>query len=484
MRSVVRRGVVGSTVDVVTMLAQTRLLGGMPSLARAIRTDGATVSAAVAASASRFGSGLALTDAQGSLSYQQLDAEVSRVASTLRAGNTIGLACGDTRAFVIGLAAASRAGADVVLLGPRLGAIDRAALIERHGIDVLVTDHTRLAHFRPVSGRNRGVSGQVGDGKHRRGRIIVLSSGTTGTPEPTERAPLRLSQAMTAASLIASSGLRPRHPVLLLAPLHHGHGLSLAVASLAIGAPLVLPGGLRMEATLELAASAQARVVSGVPAQLLRMMESLDEHPRQLRFASIVSGSARLPEALVARLSERFGPIVVDFFGSTETGTVTVARGNYLGTAGRPIAGATIRIVDASSDIVPRGTEGIVLAASPLSVSRAPSPTGDRGFLDAAGRLHLTGRANSVVVSGGENISAARVEDYLLAQPEIEDAHVFVVPDARLDSSLAARIVLRSPITAEQVLERMTHDLGKPRCPRALEIVDTIPRTATGKARV
>ena len=163
---------------------------------------------------------------------------------------------------------------------------------------------------------------------------------------------------------------------------------------------------------------------------------------------------------------------------------MTVAKARDLGTAGRPVAGVSIRIVDAAGAIVPRGVEGLVLASSPLSASRASSRTGDRGFLDASGRLHLTGRADSIVVSGGENISASEAEDYLLAQPEITDAHVFAVPDERLDAVLAARVVLSSPLPTEQLLARITRDLGPAKTPRMLDVVDSIPRTATGKARL
>ena len=482
MKSLVRRGIAGSVFDVASMLAATRLLSGVPAMARAIRAEGATVSAAVAASAARFGTATALVDAAGTLTYRELDTAVTRLASSLRNTARVGISCDNTRTFVVALAAASRAGADAVFLGPRMGDLDRTAVAQRHGITHLLDDTERVAHFRPVSGEEEGRSGQVA--KTRGARIIILSSGTTGAPKPTERAPLRLGQAMTAASLIAASGLRPRHPVLLLAPLNHGHGLSIAIASLTIGAPLVLPGGLGMDAALDLAERTGVRMISGVPAQLLRVAESFDVQPRDLRLTHVVSGSARLPAALTERLTHHFGPVVVDFFGSTATGTVTVAKARDLGTAGRPVAGVSIRIVDAAGAIVPRGVEGLVLASSPLSTSRASSRTGDRGFLDASGRLHLTGRADSIIVSGGENISASEAEDYLLAQPEITDAHVFAVPDERLDAVLAARVVLSSPLPTEQLLARITRDLGPAKTPRMLDVVDSIPRTATGKAQL
>lgn len=472
MKSFVRRGIAGSAVDAASMLARTRLLAGIPSIVRAIRAEGATVSAAATASARRWGSAVALYDAEGRLSYRELDEEVERVASTLPTGARVAIACADTRHFVIGLAAASRAGVDAVLLGPRIGERDRAAVLERYAVTHVLDEIP--GHFVQVSS---------GDHRGGRGRIIVLSSGTTGAPEPTERPALRLGQAVTAASLISAAGLRPAHPVLLLAPLHHGHGLSLAIASLSVGAPLVLAGGLRMDAALDLAELAGSRVVSGVPAQLLRLADCLDERPRTLALTHIVSGSARLPDALAARLTERFGPVVINFFGSTETGTVTVARARDRGTLGRPVAGASIRIVDATGATVPRGTVGRVVAHSPLSTSRTPRATGDLGLLDASGRLHVAGRADSLVVSGGENVSPAELEDYLLAQPEIEDADVLVIPDERLDAVLTARVVLRVPLSSDTLLDRITRDLGRGKAPRAVNVVDTIPRTATGKAR-
>lgn len=477
MSSASRRGAARSIADLATMLAQTRLLAGLFPIARAVRGEGATVSAAVSAGAARFGSAVALTDAAGSLTYRELDAEASRVASSLRVGDRIGIMCGNSRSFVVALAAVSRAGADAVLLGPGLGALDQATVVERQAIAVVLGEDLRVAPEHPEHPEQ--------DRARRRGRIILLSSGTTGTPEPSERESLALDQVLTAASLIAATGIKPRHPVLLLAPLHHGHGLSLAIACLAIGAPLVLAGGMRMGATLDLAQSAGARVVSGVPAQLLRVAEVQEQHPRELAISRIVSGSARLPSSLVARLVAHFGPVVVDFYGSTQTGTVTISRGADLasGSVGRPAAGVTVRVVDATGQPVPRGSEGFVVAASPLAASRGTQRTGDRGYLDEAGRLFLTARADSLTVTGGENVSVHQVEDYLLAQPEIVDAHVFTVHDERLDAVLAARVVLRSPLTVDALVARVTRDLGRPKTPRILHIVDVIDRTPTGKAR-
>ena len=260
----------------------------------------------------------------------------------------------------------------------------------------------------------------------------------------------------------------------MLPPLHHGHGFSLAAACLMIGAPLLIGAGLPLDEAIAL--GDDAAVISGVPTQLSRLVAHPGAgvlHPRR-----IVSGSGRLAPGLAARLQEMYGPVLIDFYGSTATGTVCIAIPDDLatapGTVGRPAAGVRIRVLGDDGRPHPRGTVGVVHAGR-----RA---TGDLGWMDDAGRLFLAGRADGLVVSGGENISATEVEDYLADQPEVEDVHVRAVSDAEFGTVLVARVVLRSGAAAE-LRERVKRDLGRHKAPR-IQVVPSIERTATGKVRL
>ena len=402
-----------------------------PHLVAAFARHGATVSAVIAASARRFGDDVAVVDAQGELSYWRLDGLVSAVASGFQQRERIGIVCASTRWLLVAIAAASRAGADAVLINPKTGATELDGIVARERL-------TRLLRDDDVAARADAPAARPARG----GRIVLLSSGTTGVPVSTSRAPLRLSQLPTALSLIAAAGFRRGESVLVIAPLHHGHGISVAIACLAVGAPVLLGRQLLPRAT----------VVSGVPAQLGWLADELDAGSRVRR---VISGSARMPIALARRLAARTE--LVNFFGTTQTGTLTVSRTSE--TVGRPVAGVTIEIID-----------GVVFATSPLG----SGPTGDRGHLDHAGQLVLTGRTDALIDSGGENISPSEVEHLLLAQPEVSDAQVRTVADDRLGHVLAALVV--TTLSADAVRQLVARELSPGKVPRAVEIVERIAR--------
>lgn len=494
LRAAPGRGV----ADLVRVLTGTRLLGGAGAIARAVRDEGATLSAVVRAGARRFGERAALHDASGSLSYTELDRLVDAAAVGLAPGQRVAVLCGDPRWLLVATAAIVRAGADAVLLGPGTGRLERAGILTREGITLTLNDGdgdpgvphrappfaTPFATPREVSqstpsaasrGADRLTPRTSGPATHR-GRIVLLSSGTTGMPTPTVRTAAHAGQALTLASLLAAVDVRPGDPVLILPPLHHGHGLSLAIACLLVGAPIVARG----PEVIDLLARYNVAVLTAVPLQLRRLAEALDADPRALpALRRIVSGSARLPETVSARLTERLGPVLVDLFGSTETGTLTRADPADRGTVGRPVAGVRLRVVDAEGHTVDRDVVGRVIARSPFA--RGERPTGDLGLVTSAGRLALAGRDDGITVSGGENISALEVEDYLARQPEVVDVHVRVVDDLEFDRALVARVVLRAPVTADDLRARVAHDLARHKAPRRVEIVDEIPRTETGK---
>ena len=473
-------------VDLARVLAASRLLGGSRALASAIRRDGATLSAVVRASARRFGDRAALIDADGRVSYRELDSLVDAAARGLPAGARVAVVGGDPRWLLVTVAAVVRAGADAVLVGPGTGHLERAGIHERERITHTLTEppssreDSRSAPLEAAPGADRLTSrpASASGAARARGRIVLLSSGTTGAPTGTARPAVRAAQVLTVASLLAAVDLRPGDPVLILPPLHHGHGLSLAIASLLVGAPIVARG----PNIVDLLDRHGVAVLSAVPTQLHRLADELDGDRRPLpRLRRVVSGSGRLPAPLVARLAERVGPVIVDLFGTTQTGTLTRAGVADAGTVGRPVAGVRLRLVDDRGRPVARGTLGRVLARSPFTPGELA--TGDLGFIDAAGRLVLAGRDDGLTVSGGENVSAGEVEDYLAAQPEVADAWVRVEPDPEFDRALVATLVLRAPISPDDLRARVARDLARHKAPRRIEIVETIARTDTGKPR-
>jgi acyl-coenzyme A synthetase/AMP-(fatty) acid ligase len=211
-----------------------------------------------------------------------------------------------------------------------------------------------------------------------------------------------------------------------------------------------------------------------------------------------VSGSA-LPTAVAGAFMERFGDVLYNLYGSTEVSWVSIAGPADLraapGTAGRAPAGTRLVVLDAEDRPVPAGTEGRIFVGNDMpfeGYSREGAEvetiggllaTGDVGMLDEDGRLHLTGRADDMIVSGGENVHPGPVEDLLDARAEVREAAVTGVDDEEYGQRLAAFVVLveGADVTADDVRGWVRESLNRFAVPRDVTFVDSLPRNATGK---
>jgi acyl-coenzyme A synthetase/AMP-(fatty) acid ligase len=196
---------------------------------------------------------------------------------------------------------------------------------------------------------------------------------------------------------------------------------------------------------------------------------------------------------------DRFGEVLHNLYGSTEVSWVSIASPADLraapGTAGRPPAGTRLVVLDDTDRPAPTGAEGRIFVGNDMpfegytregvDVERAGGLicTGDVGRLDAGGLLHLTGRADDMIVSGGENVHPGPVEELIAARPEVREAAVTGVPDARYGQALAAYVVLAPGATAgpDDVRGWVRAALSRFAVPRDVEFVEMLPRNATGK---
>jgi O-succinylbenzoic acid--CoA ligase len=356
-----------------------------------------------------------------------LDAEVRALADrlALRPGSRVGVRSDGGIGFVVTLAAALAAGADVVPLGPRLAPADIGML----GLDDILDPRRTTAA--PGRGSPRAA-----------GRLLLLTTGTTGSPVASARGRLGVRAIAQLADADRLIGLPPG-PLLLLAPPDHGHGVSSLAAALVCGIPVVLGSGRTPEEQSALAARHDVASISGVPAQLARMLERGGIGGALL----VVSGSSPLPRALRDRL-EATGATVRDGFGSTGTGTIAID--------GRPLAGVRVR----------RSADGILEVRSPLGGRRFVA-TGD--LVDfGSGRMLPIGRAGALVDSGGELLDPRRLHALLCAQPGVGGAEVSVVPDDLLGAVLHARVAADPAL--EPVLRAViAATLGRAEHPRRLD---------------
>ncbi|GIF69229.1 hypothetical protein Ais01nite_72640 [Asanoa ishikariensis] len=473
----------------VRVLAGVGLLrpGRLVRLAWAGHRHGRTLATAIAAGPP---TAVAVIDQDGPATYADLHAAADRCAAAaatlgVRPGERIGLACGDHRGFVAAAAGLARAGADVVLLPPDLPADRLTDLVTRERLVALVTESDAPGCPVPSVPVSALLAGDPAmPGRRGKGRMSVLTSGTTGTPRSVSRpltARMLLGPVVTHLRL---TPVRPGEPIAVAAPVHHGFGLTYLLAGLTLGAPVVLISGRDPQGILDAVQEHRARLLVAVPTQLRRMCDLPVTGLPELR--AVISGAALLPAHLSDRLRELFGDRVFNMYATTEAGWASMATPADLraapGTVGRPPRGVRLRIVDPTGAPLPPGNVGEV-RISGWQPNGAWLATGDLGHLDPAGRLLLDGRTDDMIVSGGQNVYPGPVADVIAGHPDVADVVLRPMTDEEFGQRLLATVEAHPgrTVTEADLREWLRHRLTRAELPRDIVIVTSIPRSATGK---
>jgi acyl-CoA synthetase (AMP-forming)/AMP-acid ligase II/NAD(P)-dependent dehydrogenase (short-subunit alcohol dehydrogenase family) len=505
----------------------------IPRALLAARSFGATPASVVAAAARLYPSRSAVIDELGSISFEELDAQARALAASLHAQHALGardrvaIMCRNHRGFLVAAAATTRLGCDLVPMSGDFAAPQLGEVLQREGVTAAVHDDEFAQLFdasgfagvrivawhdepgsRPTLGQLIAADAPDAPLPDSAGRVIMLTSGTTGMPKGATRTirPLALAP-MAVAGMLDLGRIRrvPRSgaPFVVAPPLFHLFGLAGSMASFALGSSVVLARRFDAEMTLEQIERHRAGVLLAVPTMLARIMALAEQRRDSYDTASlrmIISGAAPLPPELAKAVMDRFGPVLYNGYASTETGSGTLATPADLrtapGTVGRPMAGAKVRILDDEGREVPTGETGRIFIGSPMlfegytggggkEVIDGLMSTGDVGRLDAQGRLYIDGRDDDMIVSGGENVFPQEVEDLLAGHVAVADAAVFGVPDEQFGQRLAASIVLVEGASAseDELKEFVRGRLARHKVPRDIEFVRELPRTQTGKLR-
>jgi o-succinylbenzoate---CoA ligase len=402
--------------------------------------------------AGEFPDRVALVADGRTLSYRELAAESAEAARALEAegigpGDTVPIVMPPGSDYVARLHALSGLGAVAFPLDPRLG--DDGC-------------NAALDEVEPAAA-----------GVHTR----VLTSGSTGRPKP-----IGLTHAnhhWSAAGSALNLGVEPNDRWLCCLPLFHVSGLTILMRSAIYATAAVLHDGFdtdRVAAELE---SGEITLVSLVATQLARLLAAGADlaAPRV-----ILTGGGPLPEDLLEEALGR-GATIVQTYGLTETCSqvATLAPADArrkLGSAGRPLLSADIRVED--GEILVRGptvAPGAVAGDGWLH-------TGDLGRFDEEGYLWVTGRRSETIVSGGENVMPAEVEEVLLRHPAIADAAVLGRPDPEWQEAVSALIVLDGPDPGDEALRaHCAAALAPFKVPKRFQRVDSLPRSEAGKLR-
>jgi acyl-CoA synthetase (AMP-forming)/AMP-acid ligase II len=526
---------VGGALDRVATTARVLAVSGLispvrpdrlVSMARALGRWGMSPATAVAAAAARSPGRVAIVDDAGELTYAALDRRSNAVAHGLldlglREGDAVALLARNSREFVVAQAAAAKIGADLVYLNTGFGAAEIADVLRAEHVRAVIADEEFEAAVAegaaglplvlawtdgarddvPTLDLLAGGPASPPPAAGHVSRHVILTSGTTGRPKGAPRdAPGLLAGAELLVALLDAFPLRARQATVLAAPMFHTWGFAHLMLGLGLQSTLVVRRRFDPETTVGLLDAHAASALVAVPVMLQRIMELPVEvrrgHPASALRVVPVSGSA-LPASLDERFMAEYGDVLYSLYGSTEVSYVTVAGPEDLrrapGTAGRPLHGVTLRILDDDGAPLPPGETGRIFAASGLSFEGYSGgedkdrvgglvATGDVGHLDEAGRLVVEGRDDDMIVAGGENVHPGEVEELLQRHPAVADAVVVGVPDERFGQALVAHVVLRDGDTPpEELREYVRTRLAGYKVPREVVLRDSLPRNETGK---
>jgi fatty-acyl-CoA synthase len=479
--------------------------------------------AAVNVGAIRHGGRVAVIDERGDLTYKELDEHSNAIAnawrdSGLQPGEGVAVLVRNHRGFLESVFAAAKCGARVILLNTSFAGPQIREVAEREGTDLLVYDDEYSEILKgidePRRGRYRAWADDPGDDTldalidsgdassppkpSSEAKITILTSGTTGTPKGAPRS--------TPKSLGLVGGLLSKVPFKagevteLCVPMFHALGFAQALVGIGLGSTLVVRRRFDPEQTLVSLEEHRASAMVMVPVMLQRTVDLGEAKIEQYDHSSLriifLSGSA-LPTDVAKRAMKAFGPVIYNLYGSTEISYATIATPNDLqddpSTVGTVVRGSVVKIFDEDGHELPPGQTGRIFVGN-LSQFEGYTgggskdeieglmSSGDVGHFDDQGRLYIDGRDDEMIVSGGENVFPAEVEELLSRHEQIQEAAVIGVDDEQFGQRLKAFVVRRGDdLSEEDVRDYVKQSLARYKVPRDVVFVEELPRNATGK---
>jgi long-chain acyl-CoA synthetase len=335
---------------------------------------------------------------------------------------------------------------------------------------------------------------------------IIYTSGTTGRPKGVVRVPATDAQREAIQALVADIfKLGEGQRTLIPAPMYHTAPNVYALAAAMRGMDMTIMTHFDAEEFLRLVERHRVSVVQMVPTMFVRLL-ALPERVRERYDLSslrwIVHAAAPCPVEVKRAMIDWLGPIVAEYYGSTETGPVVFCDSEqwlaHPGTVGRPLPGAVVEVLDADGRSVACGQSGEVFVRLDVWPDftyegdeqsrramdrRGLVSCGDIGYLDGDGYLYLNDRRSDMVISGGVNIYPAEIEACLHALEGVRDCAVFGIPDEEFGEVLAAHVEAQSgaQLTADSVREHVRANLAAYKTPRVVQFCDSLPREDSGK---
>ncbi len=474
---------------------------------------------------------VAVIDDGGEMTFKELDDAAHAVAHGLLAmgvkgGDGVALLIRNHRWFLVAMFGAARVGARIILLNSEFSGPQIKEVSEREGAALIIYDDeytAAVSQAEPKLGKMRALgtnpdkaepSGSTDEtlaelvarndsapapkaGKH--ASIIILTSGTTGTPKGANRG--------TPPSLAPIGGVLSHTPfrsgevTALPAPMFHALGFLHGTLASMLGCTLVLRRRFKPATVLEDIEKHRVTGIVVVPIMLLRILDELEKTDPKPNLSSLrivfVSGS-QLGAELATRAMKDLGPVIYNLYGSTEIAFATIARPQDLrknpATVGPVIKGVTVKLFDENGKEVPKGQVGRIFVGNTFpfegytggggkQIIDGLMSSGDVGYFDEHDLLYVSGRDDEMIVSGGENVFPAEVEDLVSGYPGVVEATALGVDDKEWGQRLRCFVVKAdgANITEDDIKHYVRDRLARYKVPREVIFLDELPRNPTGK---
>ncbi|MBN3458167.1 acyl-CoA synthetase [Mycobacterium sp. DSM 3803] len=473
----------------------------------------------------------AVIDDDGEMTFGELDAAAHATANGLlalgvRGGDGVAILARNHRWFLVSVYGAARAGARIILLNSEFSGPQIKEVAEREGAKVIIYDDeyaAAVSQAEPELGKLRALgknpdkdepsgstdetladliarsSGQPAPKATKHSSIIILTSGTTGTPKGANRG--------TPPSLAPIGGVlshvpfRAREVTSLPAPMFHALGFLHGTIAMMLGSTLVLRRRFKPATVLEDIEKHKVTAMVVVPVMLSRILDTLDQTVPKPNLSSLrivfVSGS-QLGAELATRALKDLGPVIYNLYGSTEIAFATIARPKDLSinpaTVGPVVKGVRVKIIDDNGNEVPQGEVGRIFVGNTFpfegytggggkQIIDGLLSSGDVGYFDEHGLLYVSGRDDEMIVSGGENVFPAEVEDLISGHPEVIEATALGVEDKEWGARLRAFVVKAegASVDEDDIKKYVKDHLARYKVPREVIFLDELPRNPTGK---
>lgn len=495
-----------------------------------------------ALNARRTPNGTAIIDDFGEMTFKELDDAAHSVANGLlekgvKGGDGVAILARNHRWFLVALYGAARTGARIILLNSEFSGPQVKEVSEREGAKLIIYDDEyceavskadpplgklRALGVNPDADQSSASASASGDepskstdetledfvSRHtgkpapkatKHSSVIILTSGTTGTPKGANRS--------TPPTLAPIGGVLSHVPfkggevTALPAPMFHALGFLHATIAMMLGTTLVLRRKFKAAKVLEDIEKHKVTAIVVVPVMLSRILDALDGMDRKPDLSSLrivfVSGS-QLGAEMAQRGLKALGPVIYNLYGSTEIAFATIARPQDLeknpATVGPVVKGVKVKILDDDGNELPQGEVGRIFVGNffPFEgytggghkqIVDGLMSSGDVGYFDENGLLYVSGRDDEMIVSGGENVFPAEVEDLISGHPEVVEATAVGVEDKEWGHRLRAFVVKAdgASIGEDEIKHYVREHLARYKVPREVVFLDELPRNPTGK---